>query len=356
MIRNLSFLVVLLMFVALLAGCAQKNDLVAPSESRMITITDLKGRQVEIKSPSKRVVLLEYGGTDAEIIKALKVEKSVIAIDEQSKKDLKWPAFVVSLPSAGAVSNPNLEQIISLKPDLVIAWDLMPEVLSKLQENGIPAVLGYAMGATKLPETIVSFGKIFNQEERAKELLGYIDNQFHAVGERTKGLSVQQKPKVYLEGGSSWSSFKDTADRLEPRMIEIAGGNYVLKGKDMEAHKISAEWVAEENPDIIIKLVRGSKLVGFDVTDPEGLKTIRDEICSRPGLKETKAVKNGRVYIMEETFCRSRAAAGIWYLGKLFHPDLFKDVNPEVMHSEMLNKFFETKLSGTWVYPENLVL
>ena len=31
---------------------------------------------------------------------------------------------------------------------------------------------------------------------------------------------------------------------------------------------------------------------------------------------------------------------------------IFKDVNPEVMHSEMLNKFFESKLSGTWVYPE----
>lgn len=52
---------------------------------------------------------------------------------------------------------------------------------------------------------------------------------------------------------------KYTEDRLEPKMVEIADGNYVLKGKMVEAHKLSPEWVAQENPDIIIKLVRGSK-------------------------------------------------------------------------------------------------
>lgn len=352
MIKKFCTFAVLVMLISLFAGCAQKKDRTPLSESKMITITDLKGRQVKIKNPPERVVLLEYGGTAAEIIKALKLEKSIIAIDEGTKRDLKWPTYILSLPSVGETSNPNLEQIISLKPDLVIAWDLKPEVLAKLQENGIPAILGYTMGASKVPETITSFGQIFNQEERAKEFLCYIDNQFHAVSERTKGLSPEQKPKVYVEGSSPWMGFKDTEDRLEPRMVEIAGGNYLLKGKMVEAHKLSPEWVVKENPDIIIKLVRGSKLVGFDVTDPAGLKAVRDEICSRPALKETKAVKNRRVYVMEETLLRSRAAAGIWYLAKWFHPDLFKDVDPEAKHSEILNKFFETKLRGTWVYPE----
>lgn len=203
MVKKLCVVAVLVMLVSLLAGCAQKKDRIAPSESKMITITDLKGRQVKIKSPPERVVLLEYGSAPAEIIKALGMERSVIAIDEQTKKDLKWPPYILSLPSAGAVSNPNLEQIVSLKPDLVIAWDLMPEVLAKLEQAGIPAILGYGMGASKLLHSITSFGQIFNQEERAKELLGYIDNQFHAVSERTKGLSPEQKPKVYVEGGKS---------------------------------------------------------------------------------------------------------------------------------------------------------
>lgn len=353
MIKKICIFAVLVMLVSLFAGCAQKKDRISPSESKIITITDLKGRQVKIKSPPERVVLLEYGSAPAEIIKALGMERSVIAIDEGTKRDLKWPPYILSLPSAGEVSNPNLEQIISLKPDLVIAWDLKPEVLAKLDQVGIPAILGYGMGSKDLLPQITSFGQIFNQEERAKELLGYIDNQFHAVSERTKSLSPEQKPKVYVEGGSPWTSFKYTEDRLEHKTVEIAGGNYLLKGEMVgEAHKLSPEWVAQENPDIIIKLVRGSKLVGFDVNDPAGLKAVRDEICSRPALKETKAVKNGRVYIMEETLCRSRAAAGIWYLTRWFHPDLFKDVDPEAKHSEMLNKFFETKLRGIWVYPE----
>lgn len=69
------------------------------------------------------------------------------------------------------------------------------------------------------------------------------------------------------------------------------------------------------------------------MTEPAGLKAVRDEICSRPALKETNAVKNGRVYVMEESLCRSRAAAGIWYLVRWFHPELFKDAHPEVTHS-----------------------
>lgn len=74
---------------------------------------------------------------------------------------------------------------------------------------------------------------------------------------------------------------------------------------------------------------------------------------SRPGLKETDAVKNGRVYLVsDDTTCAPRGAAGLYYLAGWFHPDIFKDVDPEAVHREMLKKFYGEELRGIWVYPE----
>jgi iron complex transport system substrate-binding protein len=356
--KKICFLMIFVLLMSLLSACSStKTDQTSKSQTSMpekktITVTDLTGRKVEIKCPPQRVVLLEYGGTDAEILKALNAEKSIIAIDEQSKKDLNWPSFITKVSSVGVSADPNIEQITSLKPDLVIAWSLKPEVMTKLQNSGIPVILGYAMGSSKLLDTITSFGQIFEQGKRANEFLDYINSQFNAVNERTKSLTEERKPKIYVEGSTAWMGFPFTPDRLEPKMVETAGGSYVLKDKNISGHTISPEWVTQENPDIIIKIVRGSNLIGFDVTNTDKLKAIRDEICARPGLKETNAVKNGRVYIMDESLLRAKGAAGIWYLAKLFHPDLFKDVDTTAKFNEFLNKFFDAKLKGIWIYPE----
>lgn len=74
---------------------------------------------------------------------------------------------------------------------------------------------------------------------------------------------------------------------------------------------------------------------------------------SRPGLKETDAVKNGRVYLVSDMItCAPRGAAGLYYLAGWFHPDIFKDVDTKAVHREMLKKFYGEELSGIWVYPE----
>jgi len=352
--RSVGILIITVMLLSILAGCGQKNGQVTTSEKapakKTITVTDLKGRQVEVKCPPERVIALQTSnGVLTEIIKASGVEKTVVGVNDKTKVETKWPPYVLAVPSVGETNTPDLEKIISLKPDLIIAWDFKPEVLTKFEQAGIPVILGYGMGAKKLLPSITSLGQIFNQEKRANELLGYMEKQYQAVNERVKGLSPGQKPKVYLEGPGEWMTYGK--DREETRLIEKAGGTSIIKENTSGHPVINSEWVLKENPDVIIKFVWKSDQIGFDVSNTASLKAIYEEICSRPGLKDTKAVKNNQVYIMGNFMTTPRNAAGIWYLARWLHPDLFKDINPEAIHREMLKKFCNEELRGTWVYP-----
>lgn len=77
------------------------------------------------------------------------------------------------------------------------------------------------------------------------------------------------------------------------------------------------------------------------------------QIMNRPALKNTNAVKNSRVFLISSRItCAPRGAAGELCIAKWLYPELFRDVNPEAVHREMLEKFYHEELRGVWVYPE----
>lgn len=340
----------LVLLAAMAIGCGRQGADLPSSGQKKVVVTDLMGRQVEMKSPPAKVIVLQYGGALGEIITALGAEKTVVGVDEKTKTDVRWPSWVLSVPSAGDAGNPSLEKIVSLKPDLVIAWSVKPEMLAKLEQAGIPAVFGYGMGGKKLLPSITSLGEVFQRQERANQLLGYIQKQYDAVAQRTKGLTTEQKPKVYLEGSTQWQTFG--RDREESWLIDRAGGVNLIKEETSGHPVINSEWILQANPDVIVKMVQSSELAGFDVTSTAGMKAVHDEICSRAGLIGTKAVRENRVYVVGDFVRTTRSAAGVWYLAKWLHPDLFADVDPEAIHRAMLKDFFGQELRGKWVYPE----
>ncbi len=347
--KGLLLITACVLFLLVLAGCGQAKSPVSAPEKKTVTITDSDGQQVTVNCPPQRAVVL--AGYTAEIIKGLKAETAVVGIDEHTREKTRWPAYVLQLPSVGEASKPDLEKVISLKPDLVVGWHLKPELREKIIQAGIPYVCIYGYKVEKLPAEIRTLGRIFNREAQAEEYAGFIEKHWQIVKDRVQNLPPEKKPKVYWESSfAAYSTFaRDTgADPL----IRWAGGINIAGEEPATNPKVSAEWVIQKNPDFIIKYA-GRDLAGWNVTDAEKLKQSREEIMSRPGFKETNAVKNGRVYIVSDLItCAPRGAAGIYYLAKWFHPDLFKDVDPEAIHREMLKKFYNEELRGVWVYPE----
>ncbi|RDV82541.1 ABC transporter substrate-binding protein [Ammonifex thiophilus] len=347
--------VVLGIFLAalLLAGCGSGTKETGPQKipvkERLVTASgQVEEREVLIPSPPSRVVVL--GGYAAEIIQALGAESRVVGIDEHTKTKVLWPEYVTKLPSVGPSNTPSVEGILALKPDLVIEGFLEPKIREQLVTAGIPVLKIYGYKTELLGEEIRTLGKVFKAEKRADEYASFIERQWNEVKKRVAGLPAAQKPKVYWESSlGNWKTH-GKGSGAHP-LIEWAGGVNLAAELGTSYPTVTPEWVAAKNPDVIIKYV-GAPTMGWK-GDSKKLEEIRQEIMNRPALKNTNAVKNGRVYLISDKItCAPQGAVGIYYLAKWFHPELFKDIDPGILHRDMLKRFYGEELKGIWVYPQ----
>jgi iron complex transport system substrate-binding protein len=236
------FMALLLAFMTLLtmAGCASSqagsslpasgggsgaSPQAAEKSSGPITITDMLGRQVTVNGPVRRVVVDQW--STAEVLMTVGGEEIVDTL--QGVGNTKSSEIVKKLYSeqyprlaqmpnigGGKGSTHDVEMIISLKPDVFIInssgsfLDNAQETVDKLEKAGIPSVvLTMAENPMASPqEGIALVGKLFGCEQRAGEIIDYIDAQFNLI--RSKKLSERQnKPTVYQEKGFGTSEEYD---------------------------------------------------------------------------------------------------------------------------------------------------
>jgi iron complex transport system substrate-binding protein len=127
-----------------------------------------------IKGTPKRIVTLYQGATDAAVAFGFKPVGIVESWLEQPiynylKEDLEGVQIV------GQETQPNLEEIAKLKPDLIIASKLRHEEIYEQLSQIAPTVSHETVYAFK--ETVELMGKAINQEEKANEILSDWDQR-----------------------------------------------------------------------------------------------------------------------------------------------------------------------------------
>ena len=139
-------------------------------------------------------------------------------------------------------------------------------------------------------------------------------------------------------------------------MYNMAGGINIAEDIKVSWAMVDAEWVIEQNPDIIVAGVSSRDSYGAD--DPSEMAAIREDILNRPELAKVTAVKTGRIYIIDHldiSVGGSSTLIGTAYCAKWFHPELFEDLNPEVIHQEYLDRFqrieYDLDEHGVFAYP-----
>ncbi len=117
----------------------------------------------------------------------------------------------------------------------------------------------------------------------------------------------------------------------------------------------------DQDPDVIVKGV-SRKLGGYgvDAGDTAEFEGIWGEIMNRSELQGVAAVKEKEVYVMSHHFASwqttsARPFLQVIYMAKWFHPDLFKDLDPQAIHQEYLTEFhgldIDLNEKGVCVYP-----
>jgi len=306
-------------------------------------VVDATGAEVNVSLPVKRIVCL----TSAEIVCALGATDLIVGRAGMLTSDAQavLPPSIMALPVVGdADTAPNLELIIQLDPDLVLASQRLSDQNRRLLENAGIAVIEDTLTGTRREHYIMNLASILNAKERANELISFEVYYENLVKERVANIPRNDKPLVFFEWYQPW--FSTGPNGSYALMIEAAGGINVGENATTSSPQLSSEFVLEKNPDIIIRML--------DYTSGENLtafQNLQNSILSRPGVNGLNAALSNKVYIIKSTLLVDRDVIGLLYFAKWFHPNLFVDIDPVAIHAQMIQKWFGTTLAGVYVYP-----
>lgn len=334
----------------LLVFCFGINGFAAEKAKNSISIRDFSGKMIKVniplKLPVKRMVILT---SDAlEVVRILNAGGLVVGgMSGLEKVPLFWPKLK-DLPKIGTWNEPNYELIAGLNPDLVIGYAGRPgpEMEKKLSPFGITVMRLNFYKINTLLEEVAILGRILNREKEAREFADWYQQKMQLIQEGIRTLD--SLPNVYIESYTDYHSAGRGSGGNE--MCVWAGGYNISGESAIQYPEVTSEWVVAKNPDIIIKAASQGRC--YQMTEPGRLKNIRTGIIQRPAWNNISAVKKGKVYVIaSDIWTGPMAIVGISYMAKWFHPAVFKDIDPVLIHKEYLEKFQKIKYSGVYVYP-----
>jgi iron complex transport system substrate-binding protein len=240
----------------------------------------------------------------------------------------------VSLPVLGNMmghgQQADLEEILAMKPDLVVAWTnafLDSQIINRrFAKSGIPVVF---LRLEELPDYAAAFvlmGDVLNEPERGALLAGYVRRSLERVQAVVEGIRPFERVWVYY--AESPDGLATDCDRsLHTEAIRRAGGANVYRcnqGTLVGMEKVTLEQVVHFAPDFILAL------------DPGFARSIAGD----PRWRNVEAVAAGRVRVVPRlpfnwvdrppSFMQ---ALGIQWLANLLYPKLLPiDIAAETRH------------------------
>ncbi len=274
-----------------------------PEETKYpLTITDSEGTEVTFDSEPKKVVSVAPNIT--ETIYQLGLESRLVGRTDYCD----YPKEALDIESIGTLKSPDIEKIISLDPDVVIASTHFNEDSNKkLTDLGVKVVVLYAEndieGAYSIIETM---GTIFNVNEAAATAVKDMQTSINETKELIKDLD---KPSVYfVVAFGEFGDFTAGGDTFIGQMISLAGGNNIAQ--DVSGWSYTLESLVEADPDIIIMS-----------------EDMKSDFETAENYKDLTAVKNDQVYGIDKNILERqgyRNAEGLRTLAEIMHPEAFK--------------------------------
>ncbi len=311
-----------------------------------ITIKDMAGRTVTIPKQIDRIVALHaslryvvYLQAFDKVIGVENVEKQGIMRGNPAVGKGYWNVIkekvkdIPSIGEGGPGKLPDFEKLISVKPDIVITFEV--DSAEHIQrKTGIPVIVVQYAGTEEfniedIMNTFTFLGKLLDKEKRAEELNDYIKHIMADLNKRTKGLN---KPKVYIGAISARGSHGITSSEAQYPPLQWLNVINVVDETGKKGHVfIDKEKLLVWNPDYLFIDTGGINLVQ------------EDYIKNKEFYLKLKAVKEGRVYsVFPYNFYRTNLEilfANSYFIGKVIYPERFKDIEPEKKAGEIFRKF-----------------
>ncbi len=274
-----------------------------------LSVTDVNGDQVVIEDTSNVATL---GGVFTETVYALGAQDHIGAIDASS---FYPPEALAEKPNFGYYRFLSAEPVLAQDPSLIIGNEETgpPEVVQQLRDAGVPILLLPDNNDVPAARDLIStLGAIFDKGPEAEALIEQLDAdvaEAEALVARAESsprvLFVLQPPEAPLLISGEISAAGN--------MITLAGGSHVFPGFPGYL-PMTPEGIVESAPDVILTTEASVERLG-------GWEAVMDH----PGIGQTPAADNGRVYAMEDLYLMGfgpRTGQAIADLALLLHPEL----------------------------------
>jgi len=280
-----------------------------PFQGRLILLT-LIALAVSVQAESKRIISIIPSTT--EMLFAMGAGGRVIAVGTYDT----FPPEAQKLPKVGALIDPNVEQILQMRPDLVVVYGTQTELKRRLDRANIPYYSYQHKGLADIFSTMRALAARVGAGPAGEALASRLEREL--AGIRAK-VANRPRPKTLLVFGRESGSLRNInasgGTGFLHDMLDAAGGTDVLGDIPRQSVDMSTEMVFARAPEVIIELRYTA----------EGINKADLETWSRlPGVP---AVRNHRVVLLtgdEFVVPGPRVGAATRKMATALHPEAFK--------------------------------
>ncbi len=323
-----------------------------------VDVTDMIGRvETVVPGSYKRIVCIGAGALrlysyvgDVKLLSGVEdIDNTSLASRPVMFDGVARPYLIANeehfktLPSCGVggpnAQNPETEKILSCNPDLIISeYEDVSRANSIKEAIGVP-VITLSIGTKgvwdeKVSQTIALLGKVLDKNERASDLISYIDAQKQSIAEHVSSITDSNKKKAYICGLGNWG----TTNHL------MTSGNYEpfnIAKIDNVASDIGITGISKIEEEKFVSLGDDMDNMIFDAA---AVKNIKGLYALDNAMFDTcKGWKEGKAYLQMAYNAYYTnleiSLANTWYNAKVIYPELFTDVDMKNKLDEVTLKF-----------------
>jgi len=231
-----------------------------------ITVKDDRGIELRLNAPAQRVISMLPSLTES--VCALGKCSVLVGVDRFSN----WPKSLDALPRLGGIADANIEEIVRLKPDLVLVEKSSP-LISRLQSLGIAVMAFDVQSMADVQRTLRQLDVVLGSAESGA-VWERIQLEIARAG---RMLSPSQKAaRVYFEVNPA--PFAAGKTSFIGELLDRLGMQNIISEKMGAYPKINPEFVVQSKPDLIM----------LTETSP-------NQLAQRPGWKSIPAIQAKRI-------------------------------------------------------------
>lgn len=196
---------------------------------------------------------------------------------------------------AGKYNQPDYELLLEKQCDLAIESTMIyhcPEVKEMLEELGIPVLVdrsSYEEEPLGRTEWIKLYGAIFGKEDAAEK---FFNSQKDRLSELDDCSDTGKTVTFFYVTSSGKVVVRSSSDYI-PRMIELAGGEYIFKNLNADSDKVTASMTLEAFYEAAVD----ADYIVYNETIDNSVKKVSDLVAKNEVFAKFKAVKEGNCYL-----------------------------------------------------------